>query len=106
MVCVLSLIIMLHSNCAFHGYGNKRSPSHRFPNPRIRPGSFRAWLAACGNGNLTQNNPQQIYNSHLICHVHFCDENRASNNAVVISPCANSRKKRKCFGSRVLEKYS
>ncbi|GJQ83761.1 hypothetical protein Trydic_g6793 [Trypoxylus dichotomus] len=26
-------------------------------------------------------------------------------NAVAISPCANSRKRIKCFGSRVLEKY-
>ncbi|GJQ70197.1 hypothetical protein Trydic_g22657 [Trypoxylus dichotomus] len=73
---------MLHANCAVHGCGNKRSPRHSFPNPRIRPGSFRAWLAACGNGNLTQTNPQQIYHSYLICHEHFRDENRASNNVL------------------------
>ncbi|GJQ69621.1 hypothetical protein Trydic_g6709 [Trypoxylus dichotomus] len=44
------------------------------------PGSFRAWLAPYGNRNLIQKNPQQVYNSHLIYHVQFHDENRASNN--------------------------
>ncbi|GJQ66106.1 hypothetical protein Trydic_g5777 [Trypoxylus dichotomus] len=30
----------------------------------------------------TQTNSQQVYNSHLICHVHFRDGNRASNNVL------------------------
>ncbi|GJQ88679.1 hypothetical protein Trydic_g19932 [Trypoxylus dichotomus] len=64
IVCAFSLIVMLHAHCAVHGYGNKHS-LRRFANPRICPGSF-----------------YQIYNSHLICHVYFRDENRALKNVL------------------------
>ncbi|GJQ87955.1 hypothetical protein Trydic_g12885 [Trypoxylus dichotomus] len=47
---------MVFAKCAVRGCCNKRSPRHRFPNPSIRPASFRAWVAACAN-EVTQKKP-------------------------------------------------
>ncbi|GJQ73158.1 hypothetical protein Trydic_g1784 [Trypoxylus dichotomus] len=72
-------IVMVFVKCAVHGCGNKSSPRHRFPNPRIRPASFRAWVAACANEVVPQNNPQLVHKTHSVCHVHFRYGDRASN---------------------------
>ncbi|GJQ87985.1 hypothetical protein Trydic_g12912 [Trypoxylus dichotomus] len=71
------MIVIVFAKCAVHGCSNKRSPRHRFPNPSIRPASFRAWVAACAN-EVTQKNPQLLHKNHRVCHVQFYGEDRAS----------------------------
>lgn len=68
-----------YRKCAVVGCENTDAPRHRFPNPAKNMDLFKKWIQACNNQNLVNLQPDLVYRSHRICHVHFTAEDKSTN---------------------------
>lgn len=66
-------------NCAVPSCNDKFSTRHRFPNPGNSMQRYQEWLRLCGNSALAALDPELVYRSYRVCHIHFKKDDMASN---------------------------
>lgn len=70
---------MPYRTCDVRGCSDKSSPRHRFPNPHKNPERYQKWLDLVDNPVLKSKDPDLVFRSHRICHIHFKLEDRSTN---------------------------
>ncbi|KAJ8979996.1 hypothetical protein NQ317_016659 [Molorchus minor] len=68
-------LMVRYRSCSVMGCEDKFSSRHRFPNPANNLDLFQKWVLACGNEELINMPPEQIFRTKRVCHIHFkeCD---------------------------------
>ncbi|KAK9736436.1 Transposase protein [Popillia japonica] len=66
-------------NCAVLGCRDESSSRHRFPNPVKFKLRYMEWIKVCGNKKLITLDPDLVYRSYRVCHIHFHEKDHASN---------------------------
>lgn len=74
---------MVYHGCAVPGCMDKLSPRHRFPNPVKDGARFLRWIELVGHPNLSNVDPQKVFNNYRVCHQHFSDDCIITNNKLL-----------------------
>lgn len=60
-----------YRKCAVRGCANEDASRHCFPNPKKDMALFNTWAMACKNSTIYASQPDLVYRSYRVCHIHF-----------------------------------